>query len=458
MVDLRQKNDKSEKLFRVYLKDKKIVIADLSKTSRSSIANTISKMGAMGTNIATCNSYENAEADIKRLKPNIVICDYDLGKKCGLELLQKQRNEMTETQKSIFILVTGNSSQTAVARAAEEDVDTFIIKPFSADVLKNSIMKAAVAKLQPSEYKQLIEQGKRLMEEQQIDEALAIFKQAQEKDSAPSLACAYTGQAELMKKIIEEAQESYTKGLSFNKIHYKCMVGYFDTLMAQKRYKEAYEVVKKVSQYFPANPKRLASVLRLAIMTESYEDVEKYYQLFTTIEDRAEELIRYVCAALVVCGKYYLQKNFGSRAMELFRKAAISAGSRTNILKEIITSLLEFDLTNEAMEFYKRFPPDSQKEESYHVLGFMISSRKAAPNVVVNEGQNLIRKGVHDPLLYKTIIKKARTVGMKDLVESLSQEAINRWPDQKNSFLKLSKMAAATADAPAKPAPEKEEA
>ena len=47
-----------------------------------------------------------------------------------------------------------------MARAAEEDVDTFIIKPYTASMLKQALSAAVVSKLKPSLYAQLIEQGK----------------------------------------------------------------------------------------------------------------------------------------------------------------------------------------------------------------------------------------------------------------------------------------------------------
>jgi hypothetical protein len=51
-------------------------------------------------------------------------------------------------------MVTGNSSQSAVSpEAAEEDVDTFILKPYTIEIFSSvCFLKAAMAKLYPSDY------------------------------------------------------------------------------------------------------------------------------------------------------------------------------------------------------------------------------------------------------------------------------------------------------------------
>ncbi|MGZ3709582.1 MAG: response regulator, partial [Bdellovibrionota bacterium] len=122
-------------IFSKFLAVNSVVIADSSSTSRSYLANLLVKMGAKTSSIGLASSFEDALEEIARVKPKIIICDYDLEKRCGLDLLQEQRKQNPDAKDRLFILVTGNSSQTAVARAAEEDVDTYIIKPFTAETL-----------------------------------------------------------------------------------------------------------------------------------------------------------------------------------------------------------------------------------------------------------------------------------------------------------------------------------
>lgn len=425
--------------FQQYIQDKKILIADPGSTARTSLASTLIKLGAKTTNIAMAGTMPEAQAEMDRIKAQVVITDYDLGGGRGLELLQSRRKHHPESKSCLFVIVTGNTSQTAVAKAAEEDVDVYVIKPFTADSLRNTLIKATLAKINPTDYQKKIEEGKELLAQGKPDEAIEIFQEAKELDSAPSLACFYEGQANLMKEALKVAEGSYAQGLDYNKIHYKCMVGLFELLYNQKKFNEAYDIVKKISQYFPANPERLTQVMRLAIMTKSYEDVEKYYQAFTKIDDRNEDVIKYVCAGLVVCGKYYLRQSVPSRAIELFRKAAVTAGSRLQLLKEIILSLLEFDMAKEAVEFLKRFPPTAQNSEMYLSLEVAVMEKTPDQAIahVVNRARDLLKLGMTDQLIYEVVIRSSARAGFDDSALNFVDLASKTYPNQKTFFESL---------------------
>lgn len=428
---------KLEHFFAQYIGQQKIVIADTSASSRTLLANALVSMGAKANHIILASKYEIAEAEIKKNKPRVVVCDYNLERKYGLDLLQKQRALVPETKESLFLLVTGNTSQSAVAKAAEEDVDAFIIKPFTLEVLKNTILKAAISKLKPSAYVQKIEAGKKELADGKIEGSKTLFEEAKQLDTAPALAFYYEGLAETKDKKIEEAEKEFAEGLTHNKIHYKCMVGLFDILMEKKSYESAYDIVKRISQYFPANPQRLTQVLRLAIMTKNVDDVERYYQLFTNIDERNEELVRYVCAALVTCGKYYLTKNLPGRAFELFDKAAISSGSQVKILKEIVNSLLENGRTDKVEVYMKRYPAELHKTPEYQVLEFNIASHTLSPTLLIEKGQRLIQANVHDYGVYVKMIQIAQVSKMDRILESLMSQAQTRFPEKREDLAKL---------------------
>jgi DNA-binding NtrC family response regulator len=169
---------KLEKLFHAYITPRKIVIADESAAARTGLAKTLIDLGAKSTNIGLASSLHTAEEEMKRLKPHVVLCDYDLGKGCGLNLLQQQRKLQTDVKESLFIMVTGNTSQSAVAQAAEEDVDTFIIKPYTIETIRQSLLKAAIAKIYPSDYMKTVEEGKKLLFGGKVDESIPILEKA----------------------------------------------------------------------------------------------------------------------------------------------------------------------------------------------------------------------------------------------------------------------------------------
>jgi DNA-binding NarL/FixJ family response regulator len=427
---------KASKAFEKYISSKKILIVDPGSSARAGIHKTLCELGAKSTNIVLANNFQTGSDELERIKPEIVLAEYDLGKSCGLELLQKHRIQYPDSKKSLFILVTANSSQTAVARSAEEDIDGYILKPFTPEVLRQTIMSLALMKIKPPEYYQKIDLAKEQMAENKLDEAEKTLNEACVLDPKPSLAYYYLGQIKLLREMTEMAQGSYKTGLSFNKIHYKCLTGLYDTLMRQKSHAEAYDVVKRISQYFPANPKRLGEVLYLAILNEKYEDVEKYYSIFCNIDERSEILIKYICAALVVCGKYYLQTQNRSRAMELFKKAAATSAGRINILKEIVQTLVDAKLAKEAAEYLDRFPPEAHNGEEYLTMKLLVVSLSASPSTVIALGKEILAKNVANEKIYRVMIDKAVESKSMALAENLQYEATSKFPEFKSALTK----------------------
>jgi tetratricopeptide (TPR) repeat protein len=303
-------------------------------------------------------------------------------------------------------------------------------------------LKAAIAKINPTLYMKKIDDGKALLDQGKLDEAVSAFEEAKKLDPKPALAFGYLGQVKFIKKIMEQAESDYDTGLQLNKIHYKCLIGMFELMQAQNKHAQAYDVVKRVARYFPANPQRLTQVLRLAIVTRSYEDIERYYQTFTTIDIRNEELVKYVCAALVVTGKFYLQNNLMTRAIELFTKAATTAAGRVKILREIIESLVQYDLINEASEFIKRFPSATQSTADYLAMEYLISDKQLAATLLVERGRQLLAKDAHDPVIYRILIKRSIEAGLRDAAETLVQTATQKWPPQAKEFQTLLSAAA----------------
>lgn len=432
-----KKQSRAEKIFAEYLKKQKVLVADPSSASRGGLSRTLVQLGATTSNLLSATNFDAAVAEIEKHKPTIIICDYDLGSRCGLDLLQDMRKANPNDKNTLFVLVTGNTSQSAVAQAAEEDVDTFILKPYTVGILSQTIMKAALVKLYPSDYLKLVDRGKQEMFSGKVTEALKTFEEAMPLNPKPALACFYHGQAQFMQEVLEEAKDDYGKGLEYNKIHFKCLVGLYELLMKEKMFAEAYEIVKKISRYFPANPQRLTQVLRLAIMTKSYEDIERYYQIFIDLESRSEEMIKYICAALVVCGKYYLMTKFSSRAMQLFTKAATTASGRTKILREIIVSLLEFDMAKDAEKFLERFPADSREGEDFLTMKYLVNDKNIDPQISVQTGRQLIQKDIHDPEIYKVLIRRSIETRLQDAAEELKHTAIKKWPEQQKAMDKI---------------------
>ncbi len=429
--------DESEKILKDYFSKNHVLIIDPISSGRTNVASCISKFGAQRNKMSLVGSLNEAREELKKFKPKVIFAEFMVGKESSLDLIQMQKQlfEQEKIKDSFFVLVTSNASQSAVARAAEEDVDTFIIKPFSLDAMKKALENSVKLKLFPSLYLKLIDEGKEFMFKGDYTSAIACFSKAMTENATPTLACFYYGQAEFMQKALAAAEGKYMDGLSFNKIHYKCLVGLFDLLNDEKRYTDAYDIMRRLAQYFPANPKRLAQVLRLSVLTNNFQDVESYYKIFIEIEERNDELVRYMCSALAVTGRYYLRQKVYPRAIEVFESAAISAAGRAGFLLYIIETLVEYGMYKESTPFLGRL--QNLAPGSKEVVAAQFLTLDASVNVrdVVNRGRGVLKDGIEHPSVYEKLINCSIKAGYRDSALELANEARKKWPEKSKYFL-----------------------
>jgi CheY-like chemotaxis protein len=388
--------DKKE-VFKQFLETNEVLIVDKNTSSRNRLMKTMYDLGAKRHMIHTTGSLEEAQEIIKTKQIGIVLSDYFISGGSGFDLFKMVREKNPDNKDLCLILVTSNISQTAVAKAAEEDVDSFIIKPYTIQSIQENLISTVSNKIRPSEYMLKIEEGKKLIFEGKYEEAIVSLKKTLNLHPKPALALFYIGQAEYLKNHVEEAASSYNDGLAFNNIHYKCLVGLYEIFMREEKFHEAYQVVKKIAKYFPANPDRLAQIVRLAIITENYADMQMYYEIFTSLETRLQVLTNYIGAGMFIAGKYFLMNNDKKQAMQFFDNIAVSCSEFTKFLRGIVTILVDYNMVSEAEKFLSRFDPATKEHEDYLISDFLIASRKIEdPGQIIRIGLELYNKKIRD--------------------------------------------------------------
>lgn len=420
-----------------YLKTRKVLIVDPSTTTHSGLYDIFQDLGAPPNNIILANTFSQGESLVVSEKPSVVVAEFNIGTHSGLELLQKQREQRPkENKETIFVIVTSNTSQSAVAQAVEENIDAYVIKPYTLDSVQLILSNAIARKVRPPEYDLVIEEGKKLLEEGKFKEADEKFTKATQLNSSPSLAYYYLGYLKYIQDFLKESKDQYTAGLQYNNIHYKCLIGLYELFMAEKEHEKAYEVARKITENFPTTSKRLSEVLRLAILSGKFQDIEEYYQIFTQIDEKDETLIHHVCAALIVCGKHFLTtKKDVNKALDLFRKATKTGKSRSSFIKEIILSLLEHDLLKESVSFLSQFLPEDQKSADFLVCQLLIKSKNGlSSQATIQEGQALLNQGIVSHDLYLLMIKNLVESSQMDAAKNLATTASNHFPKEKTHY------------------------
>jgi CheY-like chemotaxis protein len=419
-------------LFKSFMEEHDILIVDKNPSSRNRLSKIVFELGSKRSMIHTASSLEEAQTIIHKKNVGVVLSEYIITGGSGFDLFKLVRDKNPHKRELCHILVTSNISQAAVAKAAEEDVDSFIIKPYTIQGIKENLLSTISQKISPSEYIVIVEEGKLLLTEKKYAEAITTLKEACKLHPKPSLALFYIGQAEYLKNRINEATESYQQGLQFINIHYKCLVGLFELFMRENNHREAYQVVRKISKYFPANPERLSQVVRLAIQTKNFEDMNFYYEIFTSLEERNEELTNYLGAGMYVAGKYFLQKNKPELALELFQNVAVSCSEFTKFLRAIVTILVEHNMGQEAESFLKRFPAGTIDSVDYRVCEFLITSKiKKDQGFILKMGLDLYNQHIRDYQCMKALVQAMVNSGQgQEKINPLLEEISTLYPEK----------------------------
>lgn len=423
------KDDKKKELFKEFLSVGNILIVDKSSASRRRLVKTLVDMGANRNQVDSVAHFSEALEVVESKKPKLILSDYELTGGSGFDLFKKYRETYPDEKKSVLILVTSNISQSAVAKAAEEDVDSFVIKPYTVQSLEKSLITTVIGKLYPSEYVKTIEAGKEQLFAGKYEEALELFEKAKGLSQKPSLALFYHGQTKYMMEQMAAAETDYKDGLTINSIHFKCQVGLYELFMKDEKFREAYSVVKNIAKYFPANPERLKEVIRLAMITKNYEDMDMYYEIFTQLDERPNEVINFVCSGMFIYGKYQFLNNAHDGARSTFEKIGISCSGVAKFITAMIKTLAEYKYFDDAQKLVSRYSSSPEDSLAYKLGNFIAYSSTIDITARISEGLDLWNNGIKDPDAMKILINSLYEDGSNKKAEQYLEEAQHLWPD-----------------------------
>jgi two-component system chemotaxis response regulator CheY len=116
----------------------KILIVDDFATMRKIIKKLLGKIGYQDVHEA-----ENGQVALEMLKSdnfNFILADWNMPEMNGLDLLKTIRKD--EKYKDIpFVLVTSEASKNNIIAAIQAGANDYIVKPFNADALQETIKK-----------------------------------------------------------------------------------------------------------------------------------------------------------------------------------------------------------------------------------------------------------------------------------------------------------------------------
>lgn len=117
--------------------DVKLLLVEDMEDMRNILRRLLSAMGF--AKITVARNGEEAWSVLQSQRPDIVLCDWNMPRMSGRELLNAVR---AHPQLSLipFVMITGENSATQVKSAVSGGVTDFIVKPFTAAMLEQRLL------------------------------------------------------------------------------------------------------------------------------------------------------------------------------------------------------------------------------------------------------------------------------------------------------------------------------
>lgn len=116
----------------------RVLVVDDFSTMRRIIKNILRQLGF--TNVVEADDGTSAWEILNKDRIEFVISDWNMPKMTGIELLRKVRAS-EEFADMPFLMVTAEAQQENVIEAVQARVSNYIVKPFTAETMKQKIDK-----------------------------------------------------------------------------------------------------------------------------------------------------------------------------------------------------------------------------------------------------------------------------------------------------------------------------
>ncbi len=321
----------------------KFLVADDMANMRKTLRSMLKMLGY--DHITEADDGDTALARIKQAQHDFIIADWNMPRMPGVELLREIRDEPM-LRDMPFIMITAEVDDGQIVRAAEEDVDGYIIKPFVAETLDRKINAVLDKKASPPPVEVHLKVGYAYMENGMLNEAMREFERARElkpKSARIPLAMAqiYEGMGDHRK-----AEELFNVAVSYNPRFVKGYHTLADFQMRMGNEAAAMTALKAATDLSPNNPDRQVEFGKLLIKAGRPEEAELAFKNALKHSSKNADLHTEI-------GEAYLAAGMDDRAAEAFR-GSLTITEDINVYNRLGIALRRKKRFKEAIQEYRK--------------------------------------------------------------------------------------------------------
>lgn len=296
-------------------------------------------------NVMEADDGDTALTRLKQGQHDFVIADWNMPRMPGVELLREIRDEPM-LRDIPFIMITAEVDDGQIVRAAEEDVDGYIIKPFVTDVLGRKINAVLEKKANPPQVEIYLKVGYAYMENGLLNEAMKEFERARELN--PKSARIPLAMAQIYEAMGDhrKAEELFHTAVSHNPRFVKGYHTLADFQMRRGNDDAAMKALQTAVSLSPNNPSRQVEFGKLLINAGRMEEADQAFKHALKVSSKNADMHTAI-------GEAYLAAGHDDKAAEAFR-GSLTITEDINVYNRLGIALRRKKRFKEAIQEYRK--------------------------------------------------------------------------------------------------------
>ena len=339
----------------------KILIIDDKVNMRRTIKNLLKKIGYK--DFIEADDGDTAMRKLEYESVGFILCDWNMPKMNGSEVLKAVRDN--PTLKNIpFLMITAEMNVATVAAAIEDEVDDYILKPFTPSVLQEKMDKILKLKASPSALDTHLNLGHVYLEGDLLKEALAEYKKALTiNPKSPrvimAIAKVYESGGDL-----EQAKDLLKKAIKLSPQFVKAHEALASILLSQDKVDEAKKHLGTAVLIAPRNIERQMEYGKALIKTGQKDKAKEAFRaVMEMAKENHSEMARQI-------GEVYLESGLEADAQDIFLEGLAANPNDIHLHNRLGIAYRKQKKYKEAVANYeKALKIDPENENLYYNLG-----------------------------------------------------------------------------------------
>jgi tetratricopeptide (TPR) repeat protein len=294
------------------LQDLNFLIVDDMQNMRRTIRNMLLRIGVQ-KRVLEADDGDSAWDKLQHNPIDFVICDWNMPRMKGIELLRKMR-EMEQFAEIPFLMLTAEIEERTIAQAAEIEIDAYIIKPFILNTLIQKIDEALRRRNQPTEGEILFKTGNEHLKEGSLPEAIEALERVLQLSPHTPKVYVSLGDAYFAANDVSKAKEMYEKAVSLSDQHTKALDRLAKVYGMEGRSEDQVKMLKKAVQVSPDVPGRQLQLGKALMSMGQKEEARQAIEVSLKQDPGNVDLAK-------EAGEIFLAADMNDHASKAFKKA-----------------------------------------------------------------------------------------------------------------------------------------